>query len=51
MSPAPLVIGLCGLLGLLAFGAAVWRRKWALWLLGYTLTALAIVAALLRGGS
>jgi hypothetical protein len=51
MSPALLVIGLGGLLGLLAFGAAIWRRRWGLWLLGYLLTLLAVSGALLRGGS
>lgn len=50
MTAARLVIGLGGVLGLLAFGGAIWRRRWALWLLGYVLTSLAILGALLRGG-
>ncbi|MEJ2217211.1 MAG: hypothetical protein P8099_11405 [Gemmatimonadota bacterium] len=51
MSLALLVIGLGGLLGLLAFAAAIWRRRWGLWLLGYLLTLLAVSGALMRGGS
>ncbi len=51
MSLSLLVTGLGGLLGLLAFGGAIWRRRWTLWLLGYLLTVLAVAGAFLQGGS